>query len=139
MTSLIKVGLCASGLSCCNGRCASGTCQPPTPSKYKTFWITRVRQRHLPFSQIPAVLTPGFQGSTSAIMAQLPQALVNAARITTLAQPRSSVCPLRTLQPTWTGIKFYSPPPQTSPPIIRCLISCYSLCNNNRIKSKGCS
>merc|ERR1711909_222675 len=28
----LKVGLCASGLSCCNGRCASGTCQTPTPN-----------------------------------------------------------------------------------------------------------
>jgi len=27
----LKVGLCASGLTCCNGRCASGTCQTPTP------------------------------------------------------------------------------------------------------------
>ena len=29
---LFKVGLCASGLSCCLGRCTSGNCQPPTPS-----------------------------------------------------------------------------------------------------------
>ena len=29
---LFKVGLCASGLSCCLGRCTSGSCQPPTPS-----------------------------------------------------------------------------------------------------------
>lgn len=28
----LKVGLCASGLSCCNGRCTSGTCQPPIPN-----------------------------------------------------------------------------------------------------------
>jgi len=28
----LKVGLCASGLSCCLGRCTSGSCQPPTPN-----------------------------------------------------------------------------------------------------------
>merc|ERR1711934_108858 len=28
----LKVGLCASGLTCCFGRCSSGSCQPPTPN-----------------------------------------------------------------------------------------------------------